>query len=211
MHDRVARAEWHECLARCVKFTGAFQRHDPGVVVWRTMREHRAAMAAGNVAHAAVFNRGFLQRHPDADLTVGDAGIVPVRLVLMPRCGRTVACGLADRVLKPRFGIRTEKLPCDGECIHPKIRIEQFRREFRRIQQLREPRRSPVVVFRADHVEVEPAFVTGLLREESVVNAAHALDFRRRSKPVNREETFLLKTGNLFGRQFERRGHESDS
>ncbi len=63
-----------------------FERGDAVVVVEAVVRLDVDLVAAGDKLHAAAFDGGFVQGHPDGDVACDDVGLV-VGLVLMPGGG----------------------------------------------------------------------------------------------------------------------------
>ena len=183
---------------RGIERRDALEGHDARVGIGRAMFEHRAAMRARQEMHAAIYHRRGLQRHPDADLLVVRAGIIAVRLVLMPRRRGAVARRLEDRVVKPGRRLGPEQLPGDGEGIGKVTGLAQFGRESRGLRNLRQRGRSALRVD-ADEIVLRAHFPTDALAEKALEGSPHRRDFIGRSDLRKDDETVGEERLDLLG------------
>jgi hypothetical protein len=118
----------------CIEPAQALQRHDAGIISRRSVRQHRSAMTARNIAQTSVHDRRLLQRHPDAYLLVVDPDVMAMGIVLVPGGGTAVESGLEDGVLEPWFRPLAQQLKRHGLSPSPVVNGQQLGCELRWIK-----------------------------------------------------------------------------
>ncbi|MCZ7645565.1 MAG: hypothetical protein M5U26_09815 [Planctomycetota bacterium] len=156
-------------------------------------------MALWDELHAAVFDAGRVERHPEVHLPVYEVGVV-VGLVLMPGRLGADASRFVNHVLTAVVGFRPEELLRDVQHVVAEPRPLQLRREALGIQDLRK-RGLRSVLIEPREVQVRALLAAGLPGKKPVVDRAELFEFLVAGQPLERQIALAVEEFDLVRRE----------
>ena len=177
----------------------AFQRVQMLVAAGRAMLQHVPFVGPGDELHAAVLQRGRLQRQPDAQLLVDEVGRAE-GLVLVPGRLGPAPARLEQRVLAIQRRVRPQQLARHRQGAGVVRRLQQVGGIMARIVQAGKPRR-PGRIVPADEVVLRALVVARPVLEHVHQRGAYVAHFVLRADAVQGQVALLSVTRCLCFRQ----------
>ena len=150
---------------RRIEISSTLKCGDRGVIAWRAMLKNSGSMRAGDIVHAPVLERGFLQRHPKTHLL--QSSVATMSFVLVPRGWGAVVSRFHDGMLKMRHRFVAKQLFCNSKGIGSELRVTEFWGKVPRIENLWQHGRFSFVVV-AEQVVLEALRESNPLSKEAL-------------------------------------------